>query len=350
MSATPARSIPVPTEEKPLSIENALPSDIRTIHGARNNYDLKRIQEFDELSDETRNLPDKDPLLRVRVPRDLPEEPALNIARAVTYGSTRSLYRRWMIAGLLKLGHFARARRLASCGNKTKDSGRYYCGLHRLCPRCTAGSSAQNNYSDSVMQWNQWTWTALHDRRAHPHPAIARRSILETFEKLKRRRFSVNEGWLRKMRRYDPDLYRELRSEYVSKGLAVPFQKLTKSGIAGVHVMQVRGGFVAHMDVLCAAPWIESGPLEHKLRQCGGGNVLIPMRLRTEDGSGDVVEPVTSGDLDGGILDGDRRDRAEAVDKAVAYISDTTDIEDPQARVEYDAVVSGAHSIHPWGL
>lgn len=323
-----------------------------TIHPVRRTSELVRVGDLAErLGFDTAGLSSTSVLLRARVPNELVEDDARNVARAVTYGATRDDERRALVGALLYSGRFSKARRLASCGNRT-ENGRLYCGRHRLCPSCTAGKDAQDSYADAVKGWERFSWTAFQDRRAFVNPVAAHKSILDTFNRLvvRNRTLPVDDDWLHELRKQDSSFARSLRREFIDAGKRVPFRRLAPSGIAGVHITQGTEGFRGHFDVLMQARWFDGDVLGNVVRDCGGGDVAVPKRLRTEDGTGEVVRPVASGDLDGDLLDGDRRAFTESVDKAVGYISETVDIQDPAARVHYEAGASGSHAVRSWGM
>lgn len=94
---------------------------------------------------------------------------------------------------------------------------------------------------------------------------------------------------------------------------------------------------------------MDNDALAETWADCGGGETATPIRLRTDDGSGEVVRPVNDGGLDGDVLDGDRREFGEAVDKAVAYCTETVELS-AESSVAYAVDVSGSSTLLTWGL
>ena len=201
-----------------------------------------------------------------------------------------------------------------------------------------------------MREWDRYLWFALHGDRAYSTPAAARESVVDSFTKLKRRRFDVDDDWLRML---DDGFARELRREYVDDGRAVPFRKLIPEGLAGIHLTQSgAGGFRAHLDVFCEGRWMDSDELVRKWRSCNGGNIASPIRPRIHDGRLDDGEkpPVVTGDTVESNICEDRREYAETVDKVLAYVTETTEIQSPESTVAYALDVSGKPTVSTWGL
>lgn len=293
---------------------------------------------------------------------DVSESDCSDPAAAVEYGSSRTVPKQQVVAELLRRGLGTRARRVASCRN-----GGFQCRNPRMCSLCrkVPGNRAVRNYADTVHEWDRFSMLVLHMPRAvghdrasspsethyHTTAADAREAVLEAFDRLKRRRLPVSYDWLGKLRARDPAFAREIRDEYVEEGRSVPFTELVPSGVAGVHIKQTPLGFRAHLDVLAEARWMDDNVLDDVWRDCGGGRAPSPLRVRTEDGNGDEVRPVEStGDLNGELLDGDRTEHVETVDKVLRYVTETVEIGSAGARVDYALSVDGANTAKTWGL